>query len=413
MADACPVFDADSPLVRGLLGAVDCRVQNLIESAYALLFQSGGAFGPLITLGLTVYVALIGWRLLLGRGGLGLGDLTMSALKLGAVLTLTTQWAPYQRLVYHLLFFGPQQLADLIARPLWGQAFAGGDVLDGLQRAFTDLTAFSPATPPGGGGAPVATGGVAIAAGAGQLSTLLGRAGFESLLMLLSAVVLVLSTLGLLVASKIVLGLLLALGPLFIGFFLFGPTRGLFQGWLRAAAAFAFAPLAVTLVLGIGLTLLEPSLQQIETMRGSGVYAAGAGFSATIVVVAMAMVTLGLVGAGGLLASGLRLPEASVLAPIPAPERGPVAVIAPVAESRVTRIVRMASTTSRDASVAGATFAEIFAAGGSRRVEISPSPSAARGPVPLAERYGRQSRRAAGPRDARRSAAPATSEPNG
>jgi len=49
-----------------------------------------------------------------------------------------------------VLFFGPQQLADLILRGLGDHgATAGGDVFDGLQRAFTDLTSFSPATPPG------------------------------------------------------------------------------------------------------------------------------------------------------------------------------------------------------------------------------------------------------------------------
>jgi type IV secretion system protein VirB6 len=233
--------------------------------------------------------------------------LTLAGVKLAAVAALATQWGVYQKLVYHLLFFGPEQLANLISHPLWNGAGHEGDVFDGLQRAFTDLTAFSPATPPGG---TAATAAGPVAAGSGQLSTLLSRAGFDSVLLLGSAVALLLSTLGVLIACKIVLGLLLAFGPIFIALMLFETTQGLFEGWLRAALGFAFAPLTVTLLLGFGLVLLEPSLQQIETMRGQGQYIPGVGFGVAVLVTALAGVSLGLVAAGGLVAGGFRLPRA-------------------------------------------------------------------------------------------------------
>ena len=68
------------------------------------------------------------------------------------------------------------------------------------------------------------------------------------------------TTLGVVLAAKIVLGLLLALGPVFVAFLLFDSTRGVFEGWLRAALAFAFMPLFATLALVLQLTLLEPYL---------------------------------------------------------------------------------------------------------------------------------------------------------
>jgi type IV secretion system protein VirB6 len=309
MDGACPTYNPDDPLVRSLLGVVDCNLQTLIQTGYAALFQPTGLLGGLLTSALVIYVALIGYQLLLGRSQLSISNFALSAVKLGAVVALATQWGAYQRLVYHVLFFGPEQLANLMARPLWHGTWADGGVFDGLQRAFSDLTSFSPATPPGAPAtATPATGaGNLMAAGAGQLSTLLSKAGFDSLLLLGSAVLLLISTLGVLLASKIVLALLLALGPIFIAMMLFETTQGIFEGWLRAALAFAFAPLAVTLLLGVGLTLLEPSLEQIETMSAAGRYIPGVAFGVAVLVIVLAGVSIGLVAAGGMIAAGFKI----------------------------------------------------------------------------------------------------------
>ena len=104
----------------------------------------------------------------------------------------------------------------------------------GLQRAFDALTAFSPATPPGAppvtaapfvpptlaAASPIAAS-LGPAGGAPQVSALLSKPGFDSLLFMASAMILLLSTLGVLLIAKIVLALLLALGPVFIALFLF------------------------------------------------------------------------------------------------------------------------------------------------------------------------------------------------
>jgi len=307
MSDLCPTPGPDDPLVRALLGTVDCHVQSLVQDGYGVLFQPSGAFDSALTVLLTLYVALFGYRLMLGRAQLNVGDLALTAVKIGAVLALATQWSAYQAIVYHTLFYGPQQLADLMMHGLRGSGGSyNGDVFDGLQRAFNDLTSFSPATPPGAAAAPPGS--------KGELSTLLNQAGFESLLLLISAVVLLLSSLGVLLACKIVLGLLLAVGPIFIALFLFDSTRGLFEGWMRAAIGFALAPVAVTLLLGLALALLEPSLLQIEGMRQSDSFTAGVAFSVVVLVTVFAGVAFGLVVAGGVVAGSFRLPRAATVA---------------------------------------------------------------------------------------------------
>ena len=409
MAGACPVPGPDDPLVRGLLGVVDCNVQTVVHTGYASLFQPGGAFVSVLTVLMTVYVALVGYRLLLGRAPLSVTELALTTVKLAAVLALATQWGTYQTLVYRLLFFGPEQIADVILHDLRANgSVVGGNVYDGLQRAFTDLTAFSPAAPPGGAPVAAATGVAGqAAASAGQLSTLLSKSGFDSLLLLGSAVVLLLSSLGVLLASKIVLAILLALGPIFIALLLFESTQGLFQGWLRASLGFAFAPLATTLTLALALTLLDPSLQQLETMRSDNLYLPGVAFAVTVLVAVFSGVSLGLVVAGGAIAGGFKPPRLRGTPAANSP--GQTLVVGPAEMAAQPRAVRIASAAAaqarRDAAVFAPTtslLAVAGGAGGDRRTLLSTTVDRST-PVqtPVEGRIGQQSRRAASPRAGR------------
>ena len=407
MAGACPVPGPDDPLVRGLLSVVDCNVQTVVQTGYATLFQPGGAFVSVLTVLMTLYVALVGYRLLLGRSPLTVTDLALTTVKLGAVLALATQWATYESLVYRTLFFGPEQIADVILHGLRANgSVVGGNVYDGLQRAFTDMTAFSPATPPGTP-AVVAPATAALgpnAAGAGQIASLLSKAGFDSLLLLGSAVILLLSSLGVLLASKIVLALLLAFGPIFIALLLFESTQGLFQGWLRATLGFAFAPLATTLTLGLALTLLDPSLQQLETMRADSTYLPGVAFAVAVLVMVFTGVSLGLVVAGGAIAAGFRPPRLRSATAASSPAQ--TLVVGPAEMAAQPRAVRIASAASAQARRDQAMFAPgalvlagAAGAGADRRTTVTTaSDRAAPPPTPIDSRLGQQSRRNSSPR---------------
>jgi len=67
MALDCPIVDPNARLVRGLLGAVDCHVTGMVQDGYASLFVAGGALTDLLTAAMTLYVAVIGYQLILGR----------------------------------------------------------------------------------------------------------------------------------------------------------------------------------------------------------------------------------------------------------------------------------------------------------------------------------------------------------
>jgi type IV secretion system protein VirB6 len=405
MSGACPAPGPDDPLVRSLLGTVDCNVQDLVQTGYASLFQPSGVFVATITAALTIYVALFGYRLMLGRAQLNVGDLALTAVKLGAVLALSTQWGVYQAIVYRTLFFAPQQLADLVLHGVRAHGSAlDGNVFDGLQRAFTDLTSFSPAQPPGAPPAPAIGPNGAPTTG-GVLSTLLSKAGFDSMLMLIAAVILLLSSLGVLLACKVVLGLLLAAGPIFIALFLFDSTRGLFEGWLRATVGFAFAPLAVTLMLGLALNLLEPSLQQIETMREVNTYTPGVAFGVMVLVVVFAGISLGLAAAGAVIAGGFKLPRPghsveSAATPAAATTTVYTDQVSPPRASRTA--AALAAQERRDAAIfARAAGPAIINSGVDRRTPFAFGSAARDITGPMAETRLGQSRRSASPRVAR------------
>jgi len=334
MSGLCPAPDADVPLVRGLLGVVDCNTQALVHTGYSALFAPGSALAGGLTTLLTLYVAIIGYRLLFGQSQLRVGEFAITALKLGAVVALATQWDTYQAIVYRFLFEGPQQLAGMMLSAVQPDDSAfRGNVFDGLQRAFDDLSGAasgfaSNATP--------------------QASPLLGGSGFGALLLTSTATTLLLSSLGVLLASKIVLSLLLGVGPIFIALFLFDSTRGLFEGWLRAAIAFAFAPLASILLLGVALTMLEPSLLLIEDERRRGIYQLGPVYSVATLVLVFAGVSLGAVIAGGMIARGFRLPgRATFPALATAPEAAARPIVYEFNQSRAARVAAAAGALER------------------------------------------------------------------
>jgi type IV secretion system protein VirB6 len=333
MAGACPIPAPDDPMVRGLLTLVDCNVQTLAHQGYVAVFNPSGAFAGLLTALLTLYIGLLGYGLLLGRTRMQVGDLALTAVKLGAVVVLATQWDVYQTLVYDLLFRGPQQVADMILASPDGVAPVKG-VFDRLQQDLDALNAFAEAYSKH---SPI------------QTSPLMGGTAFGAFALTSSATILLLTSLGMLLAAKIILGLLLALGPLFIAMLLFEQTRGLFLGWLRAAIAVALAPLSATVILGVSLTMLEPQLVQLSDLVAHGVFSLAPVNAIFTLVLVLAAVSVGAVVVGAVIAGALNLPRPKTALRSDR-DAAPVVIPAPVfSQTRAMRIV--SSMTRRDSAV--------------------------------------------------------------
>jgi type IV secretion system protein VirB6 len=227
--------------VAAALSAVDSIASGVSEQAFNRLFGTEGQLAFALTLLLGLYVAFFGISLMLGRSNLSVRALVPKMMTLGLVLTFATSFVAFSTIFYNIFIGGPDQIAGILTGTQGESATAVfAQKLDvvflAIQQASgptTDINAFSP---PG--------------------------------MMWLGAMLLLLGTVGLLVAARIALALLLAVGPIFVVLALFEGTRGLFTGWLKGLTMMALAPLFAVLGGTIMLELAVPILAALVAVPG-------------------------------------------------------------------------------------------------------------------------------------------------
>ncbi|HEY5409503.1 MAG TPA: type IV secretion system protein, partial [Caulobacteraceae bacterium] len=137
MSAACNIASG-AGAVRAMIGAVDCNTRDFAHHGYVAL-TGGEAFQSGLTLVLTIYVALVGYRLLFAQGGARLTDAPRMALKIGAVLALVSGWNLFETLAFDLAAKAPAEIAAVIS-PAGGKP-GHEDPVGRLQVAYDQLTA--------------------------------------------------------------------------------------------------------------------------------------------------------------------------------------------------------------------------------------------------------------------------------
>jgi len=268
-----------------LLADTDCQAFGLIERGYAALAQPGGSISVALTGLLIIAVAIFGYRLLLGRG-LALNDAVGLTIKIGIVLMIAGSWESWQALAYQGLARAPGQVASEML-----VGIGAPPPLESLQRALDDLTSAS----------------VGYRSRAGIASPLVGGPAAAGAVLNLSAVILTLSIVGLLVATKVVLAVLLAIAPAMAGLILFNGTRGMAQGWLGAMAAAALAPLFVLIVAAVEFAILAPMIGRLLAEQAAGTFENTSVMPIGLVVLVFAIALVLAVRAGARIGYGIRL----------------------------------------------------------------------------------------------------------
>ncbi|MXO67491.1 type IV secretion system protein [Pelagerythrobacter marinus] len=241
MSAACQTAAADAGSgVAAALRAVDCTAGEFTAQAFGRLFAPGGALTPVLTIALTLFVALFAIALLLGRTNLGVRSLTPRMVTLGLVVTFATSWVAYQSVVWNLAIGAPDWLASVLAGTDGSATEVFAQKIDvvfiAVQQATQgqeDIGAFSPAG-----------------------------------ILWLGAMLFLLGTVGVLVTARIGLAVLVALGPVFVVMALFNGTRGLFTGWLKGVVMLALTPLFAVLGGGVMLELAVPILATLSATPG-------------------------------------------------------------------------------------------------------------------------------------------------
>jgi type IV secretion system protein VirB6 len=243
---ACPAFGAAGPAsIADALSKVDCLTAEATQMSFNRLFGPGGSLTPALTILLTLYVAFFAVNLLTGRSALRLSLMTPRMMTMGLVLTFVTSWIAYQSVVWNLAVGAPDQVASVLLGSNGSATHLFADRLDALFTAVTNAAN--------------------SLAGEQEASAKLAS---PSNMLWMSALMLLLGTVGVLVVCRIALAALLMLGPVFIVLALFQGTRGLFEGWLKSVVAFAMVPL-LTVVMGSGAVItIMPMVQGLATSGG-------------------------------------------------------------------------------------------------------------------------------------------------
>lgn len=254
--NACSAAQIGAGFISSVTGLIDCQAQNLGFGAWTALGMRGSTLHVVLTGFLTIFIALIGYRLLLGST-FTVRDTTLAFVKIGAVFALATSWSAYRPLVYDLASNGPGEIVGEIG-PAGGVVGSDGTLLqrlDLLDRNLEQLAILGTADAP--------------ASNAAQ-SVPPPFVGFDSFAIGGARILFLFSAIAGLGIVRIVTALLLALGPFFIAFFLFDSTRSLFEGWVRVLAGAAFGAIGVSVALGLELGLMEPWLASVLARRTSG-----------------------------------------------------------------------------------------------------------------------------------------------
>jgi type IV secretion system protein VirB6 len=252
---ACPTFPEHGPMgIAESLRSIDCLSEQAVETAFSRLFGTNSALSQALTLILTIYIAMLAISLLTGRTQLRLGMLTPRMLQLGLVLTFATSWVAYQSVGWNLLTGAPDEIAGVIlgnqgsATQLFAQRL---DVLFDVIANSAHLAQSANAT-----------------ATVGTIPMVANTSPKPADLLWLGSLMLLVGTVGVLIVARIALAAVMALGPVFIVLALFRSTRGLFEGWLKAAIMLALTPLFAVLIGGGTLVMAAPMIRSLARAGG-------------------------------------------------------------------------------------------------------------------------------------------------
>jgi len=280
----CAALHTGTAFLATSLAHLDCEGQSIGAYGYGALADPSSSVFLALTGLLTIFIALFGIRLILGHP-MAARDVIGDVIKIGIVLTLATSWPAWRVVGYNLVLNGPQEMARSIGLAA-GLPGADGTLVARLQNAddgLVAITMYGTGRLTGGvvGGSDLGDSfhGIAMA---DQTGYGWGRVTFLTGIIAPFAI------------TRLGAGFLLAVAPLMAGLLLFGATMGVFVGWLRGLAFVALASLALSVVAGVEIALIDPWIADVLAQRGANTFTPSAPTELTVLAMAFATVNLGL-----------------------------------------------------------------------------------------------------------------------
>ena len=382
---ACPTSLFDVGIVRDILGSVDCNVQLYSAAGYHALAGPGSPLPAAMTALLTIYVALLGYRMLFAVEGVRLAQAPLIVLKIGVILALTLNWSVFQTLVFNLGAQAPLEIGRVISRPMaMGGPSLAADPVQGIQTAYDELNADAAELAKKAG---QGTQGAQPVPAAGPSSNEAATATD----LRRAAAALLASTAGVLGMAFIASGVLTAVGPVFIALLLFEATGGFFTGWVRALVAAILIPMVCWVTASVLLVVLAPRIETLAQQRAAHAINLDAAAAASAILLIFAAAQGALVIAGLVIAGGFRLGRRPAPSPASATVVRDSQTMLEVVEAR-SRAEILATALRRSSTASARDYATMVAAGAAATpgdVEVPRLEAAAR-TVRLGEAYRRR-----------------------
>ena len=264
MSGAC-ASSLDLTAAERLADYIECQSGQIDAAA----FQGGlwhGLPTAVISSLLALYIAGLGYRLLLGRGVVG-ANLAYSVFRVGLVVTVATSWSAYSTLIYTVSNRGPVELAEMAAAPTGLEIASPTSIANRVQVALRAMYA-SQGAAASPGMAPQSTPAATDATTTQAPPTGAVPQTSEPELGLDGAI-LMFSSIGFSLSARLAQALILAAGPLFIATAMFDVSIGLFIGWLRALATLLIAQAGYALMAAIELSFLESEVTRMTIGQGA------------------------------------------------------------------------------------------------------------------------------------------------
>jgi type IV secretion system protein VirB6 len=296
----CAPLPPGAGFIQSVLTFLDCQAWSIGARGWQALAAPGSTVAILLMGFLTLFVALFGYRLLLGQGP-DVRTGVVAFVKIGIVFALATSWGAYSVLVYDVVNRGPAELAAEIGTPS-GLPGTGGDLvarLDGADRAFVALAVLGDGRPPPGYESSNQVGSYDIPPQP--------YPGFNTYAISGSRMLFLIGAIAGLGAARLIAGLLLAVGPFFVAFLLFENTRSLFEGWVRVLAGAALAALGISIALAVELAMIEPWLSDLLARRSADEWLPGMPIELLVVTTSFALIVLAMLYASAKTAFAFRL----------------------------------------------------------------------------------------------------------
>jgi len=224
-------------IIEQLFTELDVLLSNYVFHAYSALV---GYLKAPLALAIVLYIVLMGWSITQGWVKLSMGNLVKSSIKLAVIYTAAMNWGWFSHYVVDLINKGSGQIGDVLvsATPVPIPHFAGEGINGAMQSVLIEFTKI---------GAWVWDMGSWHNMGPCFTGILIWGFGYALILVAVFELVL----------AKIMLAVLFATAPLFIGFTLFKPTHSFFDRWLGACVGFGLLMIFVSSMLALALSISQ------------------------------------------------------------------------------------------------------------------------------------------------------------